>query len=585
MHRIVVRLPENRDYCGELRLQIGPRLSLGPWPVAGRSSDELALRHGNPQRLRTLRYGDTPLGLYRLRRVLPTGAGTPYPKAQHGACGVLVFESRSGEGALAEANGRFYLGLIGGRSARNGRLRSTAGALRLANAHLRQLIGALTDPDRAELEILSTARLGAEVAVDAACECADPIERIVESLQRLDRPRTTRRRSALASTAPVAGAAFLGLSVSFFSIPAALLFAPTAAIAQGSADGTPAGASDTAARTGNPLGAGNLSNDPKLLRDRYIELKSGEAAASKLTTGDTKALEVRASRYKSALDDMASGLSMMQSAKDDGQRNAGYAQAVASIQVIKGLGDLGANVAKLYPASKPLGQAWDMGTGTGEAINKVLEGDYWGAFLKASKELAPTLVPDKAEALVDAGTSGAASGHDLAKADDRNKKVDALLDAIGSLAKAAGSETGEGVTKAVQAGKTTAEGINRFQEAGEEKEQLATSADAMIANAGKQIAHLQSRLDSVQSALDAPKSSNNDIDAELRTIQDKVPGIDSDPQVAAEVDDRAASIYQSLKSEVSRAPAPPAPEPTDSHPTPGNHPEDGHPYGDAPTLN
>jgi hypothetical protein len=148
--KIVIGLPTNREYCGALTVVNGlGRIALGPVPVAARALDDLAAAHGNPTRSSLLAYGDSPAGRYRLQRILNTGRGTPYPAKSFGACGLILMRATDGDAALAEANGRFHIAIQGGRLGRDGRLKATAGAFRISDAHMKCLVALLDGADQA----------------------------------------------------------------------------------------------------------------------------------------------------------------------------------------------------------------------------------------------------------------------------------------------------------------------------------------------------------------------------------------------------------------------------------------------------
>jgi hypothetical protein len=103
----------------------------------------MATRHGNPMRISTLPYGDTPTGEYRVIRVAPSGSGTEFPEASFGPHGVLELEGTLGAAALAEANGRFVIMVQGGEPGSGNALRATNGAIRLSSESMRELLVAL----------------------------------------------------------------------------------------------------------------------------------------------------------------------------------------------------------------------------------------------------------------------------------------------------------------------------------------------------------------------------------------------------------------------------------------------------------
>jgi hypothetical protein len=146
MHKIkiIVRLPDDRDYAGQICIEnsAGQRLA-GPFPVCGRADDKLARENQNPGRDPLLPFGDLPLGEYQLRQIIGSGTGTPYPGGEFGAAGIILLQPKAGDAALADANGRFGFFIQGGALSRDGRLRPTDGSLRLSNRHQRKLINVL----------------------------------------------------------------------------------------------------------------------------------------------------------------------------------------------------------------------------------------------------------------------------------------------------------------------------------------------------------------------------------------------------------------------------------------------------------
>ncbi|HLW74516.1 MAG TPA: hypothetical protein VKT74_05560 [Gammaproteobacteria bacterium] len=144
MHKIFVRLPMDRDYAGLLEVETpgGTRIA-GPYEVCGRADDALARDHRNPGRDPLLPFGDIPYGEYWVAGIVASGEGTEYGSEEYGPAGVVILEPRNGDAALADANGRFRFLIHGGRSAPQGGLRPTDGALRLSNRDQRDLVGVL----------------------------------------------------------------------------------------------------------------------------------------------------------------------------------------------------------------------------------------------------------------------------------------------------------------------------------------------------------------------------------------------------------------------------------------------------------
>ncbi len=179
MDRLIVELLPNRDRCGGISLiDANGRKVRGPFPVAARSSDNIAVTNGNPQRDTLLRFGDTPIGGYLVRRILKSGSGTKFPASRFGPHGLIVMEPVTGDAACADANGRFHFLIIGGDLSSDRKLRSTAGSLRLRNDHLRSLIKALAQRSDVRCEITEGDHLPQRgtVHVDKLCRDDDPID-------------------------------------------------------------------------------------------------------------------------------------------------------------------------------------------------------------------------------------------------------------------------------------------------------------------------------------------------------------------------------------------------------------------------
>lgn len=176
MSRLVVELPGDRSRCGRIEL-LGDQgeTICGPFAVAGRSSSVLAARSDNRTRFSLLPYGDTPTGNFVIRARVPTGKGTPFPSDEFGSAGALVLEGITGDAALADANGRFSFLLQGGNLSADGRLRSTAGSLRMANADLRALLRAVVQASCKSCGIVEDDHFAGEsVFDDDRCALLDP---------------------------------------------------------------------------------------------------------------------------------------------------------------------------------------------------------------------------------------------------------------------------------------------------------------------------------------------------------------------------------------------------------------------------
>ncbi len=215
MARLVVRLHQDRDRCGSLALyDARGRRVCGPFAVAGRSSDSWAAVNGNPERSPLLRFGDTPTGAYKIRRILKSGSRTSYDAAQFGPNGIVVLEGVSGDAALAEANGRFHVLIIGGKRSANGELRSTAGSLRLSDEGQKLLVSALRKLRDVGCEIDEDASVKStqRVFIDPHCKDEDP-----QSID-VDRERSASRHTYQDLLLGGAAGAMI-LEVAFVALP------------------------------------------------------------------------------------------------------------------------------------------------------------------------------------------------------------------------------------------------------------------------------------------------------------------------------------------------------------------------------
>jgi hypothetical protein len=155
-NRLIIRLPKNRDRYGSLSLHdAAGGIIEGPFPAIGRAGSGLARGAGNPDRLPTRPFGDTPLGTYRLRRGEPTPT-SPKRLASHGPHGRLILAPVSGDAALAEAAGRFEFAIQGGPLGPDGALRATDGAIRVHDTTIWILLDALRGREGLTCEIVRT---------------------------------------------------------------------------------------------------------------------------------------------------------------------------------------------------------------------------------------------------------------------------------------------------------------------------------------------------------------------------------------------------------------------------------------------
>jgi hypothetical protein len=214
MSYLSVKLPRDRDRCGTLTLYDGrARRICGPFAVAGRASDTLAAANGNTLRNPLLRFGDTPSGSYRVREILGSGRGTLFDAAQFGPHGIVALEGVSGDAALAEANGRFHILIVGGKRSSEGNLRSTAGSLRLSDEHQKALIAALRELHDVSCDVDEDPSIKSRqrVFIDPACQHQDP--------HNLHVKRASTASRSINRELLLGGAAGAMMSVAFVALP------------------------------------------------------------------------------------------------------------------------------------------------------------------------------------------------------------------------------------------------------------------------------------------------------------------------------------------------------------------------------
>jgi len=191
----------------------------GPFAVAARANDRLANSRGNPTRNPLHRFGDTPTGSWRVREILASGLDTNFSAVEFGPYGVVVLEATGGDAALADANGRFRILIQAGDLSLDGRLRTTAGAIRMSNDAQFQLIRAIKESGGSRCDVVvNDVHASAEtVALDGTCDLEDPPLSATS-----DAPNRTTldvtRRDALRVSA--GGAVALNLAVSFVALTA-----------------------------------------------------------------------------------------------------------------------------------------------------------------------------------------------------------------------------------------------------------------------------------------------------------------------------------------------------------------------------
>jgi hypothetical protein len=191
----------------------------GPLAVAARANSRLANLRGNPTRNPLHRFGDTPTGSWRIHEILASGLDTNFSADEFGPYGVVVLEATGGDAALADANGRFRILIQAGDPSLDGRLRATAGALRLSNEAQFQLIRAIKESggSRCDVVVDDGAATAETVASDRACDLEDPpLAATNDAANRAALDVT--RRDALRVGA--GGAVALNLAVSFVALTA-----------------------------------------------------------------------------------------------------------------------------------------------------------------------------------------------------------------------------------------------------------------------------------------------------------------------------------------------------------------------------
>jgi hypothetical protein len=217
MFILTIVLPTERGSCGSLSLaKEDGEILLSAIAVAGRASSALAKARGNAARDPILPYGDTPTGTYRWGGVYASGDGTALPARHYGPHGIVMLTPVSGQGLLAQSAGRQSLLIHGGPLGPQGRLRSTAGALRLANEDMQALLALLgTAPQLNALCYADDGKGGAPVHDDPHCTFAEPVALVqLASLPSSVPPHAISRRHVLR-----AGGAALVVPVSFAAAP------------------------------------------------------------------------------------------------------------------------------------------------------------------------------------------------------------------------------------------------------------------------------------------------------------------------------------------------------------------------------
>lgn len=149
---ILVQLKADRTVYGTLSVTDNARTPLaGPFDVLGKADNAAARARGNPDRDPTLSYGDTPAGRYRA--YTNALARTPVNDRTYGPQGVITLDPISGQAKVAKTNGRWGLLIHGGELNAAGRLRPTFGCLRLSNASMQEVLGAIPVDEAIEVTV------------------------------------------------------------------------------------------------------------------------------------------------------------------------------------------------------------------------------------------------------------------------------------------------------------------------------------------------------------------------------------------------------------------------------------------------
>lgn len=178
--KIIVELPTNRWANGKIWVENenGETIA-GPFDARGKSSDKIAKNKGNPARVSTQKYGDTPTGGYVVRAVTATGTGTHFPESSFGPYGAIAMEGAFGDAADAVFNGRTGIMIHGGPPSANGNLKSTAGCVRVSNADMKALMEAAARLINDEIEMTCSLKISVIVSEptdgdDSSIEASDP---------------------------------------------------------------------------------------------------------------------------------------------------------------------------------------------------------------------------------------------------------------------------------------------------------------------------------------------------------------------------------------------------------------------------
>ena len=136
--RIQISLPPDRSVPGTLRaFDDQEQLIVGPLKCLGKADNAAAKLHGNPDRISTRPFGDTPTGDYEIVRLVAHAGETEIHT--YGTYPSILLDPSSGDALIAKQNGRSGLMIHGGDPGLGGRLRSTYGCIRVTESNERDL--------------------------------------------------------------------------------------------------------------------------------------------------------------------------------------------------------------------------------------------------------------------------------------------------------------------------------------------------------------------------------------------------------------------------------------------------------------
>ena len=126
----------DRTNVGTITLRNDGGVQVVLYSALGKAANDDAAAKGNVGANPLHLYGNTPLGLYHVNEIAPSGPDT----RKYGDAGVIRLEPVGGQALLAKQNGRTGLLIQGGSPGTTGLLRRTNGCVRMMNGELRHLI-------------------------------------------------------------------------------------------------------------------------------------------------------------------------------------------------------------------------------------------------------------------------------------------------------------------------------------------------------------------------------------------------------------------------------------------------------------